>query len=290
MNERSPSPRPPPPRTGEGERASVKRGVRGAYDVAAPRYERFIAPTFVPIGRRILALARPNTDDLHVDLATGTGLVPALCDDRRMMTCIPPWRVALDFSASMLRAARQNARSTRLVQGDLDHLPFRDASVDLLTLSLALHHLPTPRHAIPELRRVLRPRGRLAVAAWGDELSPPWQAFDRWFERVGLGEVRSARSSDLPINTVESLRAALLEVGGFGSVEVTRERPPIVFPSLAEFWAWRVSFPATYQALMAVDLASHDRLRDDCLAELASAIGDGEVRADQAVLFALARP
>src|SRR5918999_1259207 len=181
--------RPPKARRGRMSEAaaSIKRNIRDAYNVAAPRYEQFIMPTFAPIGRRILALARPNTDDLHVDLATGTGLVPALADDRRMMTCIPPWRVALDFSRSMLRAARQAARSTRLVQGDLDHLPFRDASVDLLTLSLALHHLPTPRYALPELRRVLRPRGRLVLAAWADELSPLWQAFDRWFKRAGLG-------------------------------------------------------------------------------------------------------
>ena len=273
-----------------GFASSVKRGVQADYNVAARRYERFIMPTFVPIGRRILALARPNTDDLHVDLATGTGLVPALADDRRTMTCIPPWRVAMDFSNSMLRAARQNARSTRLVQGDLDHLPFKDGSIDLVTLSLALHHLPTPRHALPELRRVLRPRGRLVLAAWSDELSPLWLAFDRWFERAGLGTARSGRSKDLTINTVETLRSALLEVGGFGRAEVTRECPPIVFPSLAEFWEWRISFPATYQAWIAADPASHARLRDDCLSELAPLAGDGEVRADQAALFAVARP
>jgi SAM-dependent methyltransferase len=246
-------------------------------------------PTFLPIGRRVLALARPNTDDLHVDLATGTGLIPALADARRMMTCIPPWRVAMDFSASMLRAARQAARSTRLVQGDLDRLPFRDASIDLLTLSLALHHLPTPRDALPELRRVLHPRGRLVLAAWGDELSPLWQAFDRWFERAGLGEVRSARERDLPIDTPDRLRSALLAVGGFRTAEVTREHPPLAFRSLDDFWEWRVSFPATYQALSAIEPADHERLRDDCLAAL-SPLVRGEIRADQAVLFAVARP
>src|SRR5688572_28139513 len=269
--------------------SSIKRGVRDAYNVAAPRYEQFIMPTFVPIGRRILDLARPNTDDLHVDLATGTGLVPALADDRRMMTCIPPWRVAMDFSASMLRAARQNARSTRLVQGDLEHLPFRDATVDLLTLSLALHHLPTPRHALPELRRVLRPRGRLVLAAWGNELSPLWQAFDRWFEWAGLGTVRSGRQPDLPIDTVDTLRAALMDVGCFTTAEVVQDRPSIVFPSLADFWEWRISFPATYQALSAVEPARRERLRDECLLALAPLARDGEVRADQAVLFAVAR-
>ena len=101
------SPSPARGRRGRGWRGAesdaAKREVRGAYDLAASRYERYIMPTFVPIGRRILWYARPNTDDLHVDLATGTGLVPALADDRRMMTCIPPWRVAMDFSASMLQ-------------------------------------------------------------------------------------------------------------------------------------------------------------------------------------------
>ena len=266
-----------------------KAEVRGAYDFAAPRYDRHIRPTFVPIGRRVLALARPNTDDIHVDLATGTGLVPALADERRMMTCIPPWRVALDFSPSMLRAARENARSTRLVQGDLDRLPFRDGSIDLVTLALALHHLPTPRHALPELRRVLRASGRLVLAAWADELSPLWLAFDDWFRAAGLGEPRPLRERDLPIDTPDRLGAALQEVGSFQRVEVTRETPPLRFPSLEAFWEWRISFPATYQSICSVEPAERDRLRSACLDALRPFRAD-EVCADQAVLFAVARP
>jgi SAM-dependent methyltransferase len=268
---------------------TAKSELRGAYDFAAPRYQQLIMPSFVPIGRRVLSLARPNTDDLHVDLATGTGLVPALADERRMMTCIPPWRAAMDFSTSMLRAARQNAKSTRLVQGDLDRLPFRDASIDLLTLSLALHHLPTPRYALPELRRVLRPRGRLVLAAWGDDPSPLWLAFDEWFAQAGLGESRPANERDLPIDTADRLRVALREVGGFRRVEVTRERPPIVFSTLEEFWEWRISFPATYQAVCSVEHSEQTRLREDCLAVLRP-IAEREIRADHAVLFAVARP
>jgi len=264
--------------------------MRGAYDLAAPRYEQFITPTFVPIARRIVALARPNTDDLHVDLATGTGLVPAMTDDRRNVSCIIPWRVALDLSANMLRAARLASPPTRLVQGDLERLPFRTGSADLVTLSLALHHLPTPRRALAELRRIVSPGGRLVLAAWGDELSPLWQAFDRWFEGAGLGAARAISVQDLQIDSPERLRAALLEVGGFGSAEVTRELPPIVFPSLTEFWEWRISFPAPNQAFSAMDPTERARLRDHCLAHLHELAGDGEIRADQAVLFAIARP
>jgi ubiquinone/menaquinone biosynthesis C-methylase UbiE len=268
---------------------TIKAGVRGAYDLAAPRYQQLIMPTFVPIARRILALARPNTDDLHLDLAIGAGLVPAVADDRRWLTCIPPWRVGMDLSRSMLGAARNASPPTRLVQGDLDHLPFRDESIDLVTLSLALHHLPTPRHALKEIRRIVRPRGRVVLAAWADELSPLWQAFDRWFERAGLGPVRSGRPKELEINTVDGLRSALLDVAGFGTAEVTHELPEIRFPSLEAVWEWRISFPATYESLMAVAPADRECLRAACLSALRPLVR-GEIRAGQAVLFALARP
>lgn len=270
--------------------ARFKRGMRGAYDDAATRYAQYIAPSFTPIARRLVALARPQTDELHLDLATGTGLVPALIDGRRMATCIIPWRAALDLSLEMLRAARQVAPSTRVAQADLEYLPIRSETADLLTLCLALHHLPSPARALVELRRVLRPRGRLVLAAWGDELSSLWRAFDAWFERAGLGESRSVQQSDLPLDTPERLRAALLDVAGFGSAEVFRERPPLRFPSLADFWEWRISFPATRRALSALAPAEQVRLRADALAALAELAGPGEVVADQAVLFAVAHP
>lgn len=273
--------------------ARVKRGMRGAYDLAAPRYERFIAPSFVPIARRVVSLARPNTDDIHVDLATGTGLVPAMTDDRRTVGCIAPWRVAMDMSANMLRAARLASPPTRLIQGDLDHLPFKTGSIDMVTLALALHHLPTPRRALAELRRVVSPNGRLVLAAWGESLSPLWQAFDRWFEGASLGAARATPKNDLPIDTPGLLAAALKEIGGFGSAEVIRETPSIVFRSLDEFWEWRVSFPAPNQTFSAMDPVTLARHRAECLAALtpvAAEYPDGEIRADQAVLFAVARP
>jgi SAM-dependent methyltransferase len=264
--------------------------MRDPYYLAARLYVQFIAPTFAPIARRVVELARPNTDDLHVDLATGTGLVPATADRRRTATCIWPWRAALDQSSEMLRAAKLAAPTTRLVQGDLDHLPFRDGSLDLVTLALALHHLPTARKALTELWRVLRPNGRLILAAWGEEPSPLWQAFEAWFERTGHGEDQTAARPDPPIDTVEQLESALRDVGGFGSAEVTSERSPLRFRTLADFWQWRISFPAPHRALSALSAAERARLREECLESLRPLVGGGEVRADQTVLFAVARP
>jgi SAM-dependent methyltransferase len=268
--------------------ARVKRGMRRAYDHAADRYAQFIAPTFRPVALRVLALARPNTDDLHIDLATGSGLLPATADERRVVNCIYPWRAALDQSAEMLQQARRNSPSTRLIQGDLERLPIRTDVADLLTLTFALHHLPAPRRALAEFRRVLKPRGRLVLAAWGDELSPLWHAFDAWFEAAGLGESRRPQQGGQPLNTVESLRGGLAEAG-FGQIEISQEHPPISFPSLAEFWEWRVSFPATHRVIGALSPTERARLQAECLAALQPLVGAGGVPADQSVLFAHAR-
>src|SRR5206468_1759478 len=155
----------------------------------------------------------------------------------------------------------------------------RTNAADLLTLIFALHHLPAPRRALAEFRRVLRPKGRLVVAAWGNEMSPLWRAFDQWYEAVGLGEARGVQQTEQPLNTIVTFREALHEAG-FEQVAVIEERPPIRFTSLAGFWEWRVSFPAPNRVIRALAADERARLQAACLAALAPLVGDGEIDAD----------
>ena len=50
------------------------------------------------------------------------------------------------------------------VQGDATALPFLDDSFDVVVSRLALHHLEQPEPAVAEMRRCLKPGGRLAIA------------------------------------------------------------------------------------------------------------------------------
>ena len=74
--------------------------------------------------------------------------------------------VALDASEAMVRLARERlGEGARVVRHDLaEPLPFADGSFDLVVSSLTLHYLADWRPALREMRRALRPGGRLVAS------------------------------------------------------------------------------------------------------------------------------
>ena len=94
-----------------------------------------------------------------LDVAAGTGHVARrLAPDVRTV-------VALDATRAMLEQGREHAPPNVLfVQGDAAGLPFLDDSFDVVVTRFAIHHFDDPRVQLAEMRRVLRPGGRLAVA------------------------------------------------------------------------------------------------------------------------------
>ena len=100
-------------------------------------------------------LAQPGTRAL--DAACGTGRHAAYLRD---LGCTV---TGVDQSPEMLTAARGKVPEARFDQGDIEQLPFADASFDLVVISLALTHLADPTPALHELARVLRPGGSLVI-------------------------------------------------------------------------------------------------------------------------------
>ena len=62
--------------------------------------------------------------------------------------------------------------------GDAEHLPFAAESFDLVTCSHSFHHYPHQQEAILEMRRVLRPGGRLMIADGFRDNAVGWFVFD----------------------------------------------------------------------------------------------------------------
>jgi demethylmenaquinone methyltransferase/2-methoxy-6-polyprenyl-1,4-benzoquinol methylase len=94
-----------------------------------------------------------------LDVATGTGLVLKAALELGL-----PARdlVGLDPSRGMLEENRKQ-RPVGLVQGRGERLPFADGSFDFIVMGYALRHVEDLHTFFAELRRVLKPHGRLLI-------------------------------------------------------------------------------------------------------------------------------
>jgi ubiquinone/menaquinone biosynthesis C-methylase UbiE len=125
----------------------------------------------------LLANADCRPTDAALDVATGTGFT-ALAFAPQVGSV-----VGLDVSPGMLAQARQRAQAqglanVRFQEGEAEHLPFPDASFDLVTCRIAPHHFLSVPRFLSESARVLKPDGRflLADTCVPDDVSE----VDRW--------------------------------------------------------------------------------------------------------------
>lgn len=97
--------------------------------------------------------------DVLLDVAAGTGHVA-----RRLAGKVRTV-VAVDATRAMLEQGRRQAPDNVLfVHGDAAALPFLHDSFDAIVTRFAVHHFEDPAVQLAEMRRVLKPGGRLAVA------------------------------------------------------------------------------------------------------------------------------
>src|SRR5262245_33437763 len=140
-----------------------RRYVRALFATIADRYD-FIT-VFLSYGqdrrwkRKLVAMAAPGAGVRALDLATGTGDIAFACAARGAQV------VGLDITARMIELARakQPVRSAAItwIVGDMLALPFPSASFDLVTTGYGLRNVPDLPAAIGEIRRVLKPGGRM---------------------------------------------------------------------------------------------------------------------------------
>ena len=100
-----------------------------------------------------------TADDLVLDVAAGTGHVA-----RRLAPQVRTV-VAVDATRAMLTQGHKHAPPNVLfVHADAAALPFLDDSFDVVVTRFAIHHFDDPAVQLAEMRRVVKPAGRLAVA------------------------------------------------------------------------------------------------------------------------------
>jgi demethylmenaquinone methyltransferase/2-methoxy-6-polyprenyl-1,4-benzoquinol methylase len=139
-----------------------RRYVRGLFATIADRYD--LITRLLSYGqdrrwkRRLVAMAAPASGLRALDLATGTG------DIAFALTAAGADVVGLDVTPRMIELARAKAGgrlSPRFLVGDMLALPFPAHTFDLVTTGYGLRNVPDLALAIDEIRRVLKPGGRV---------------------------------------------------------------------------------------------------------------------------------
>jgi ubiquinone/menaquinone biosynthesis C-methylase UbiE len=135
---------------------------------------------------RVLDLAELESGETVLDVGSGTGALAIRAKTRVGQTGLV---CGIDASPEMVAAAERKAKKARadvaFRRAIVEELPFRDASFDAALSTLMLHHLPRPARAAcaGELRRVVRPGGRVVVVDFGAPASR--RLLDSFFHRHG---------------------------------------------------------------------------------------------------------
>ena len=134
--------------------------VRTMFDRIAPVYDamnRAMTAGLDRRWRRETARAAVSPGDRVLDTCCGTGDLAIAClAEGGEVT-------GLDFSERMLERARAKSNQVEWMQGDALALPFEDGSFDAATVGFGVRNLEDLDRGLAELRRVLRPGGRLAI-------------------------------------------------------------------------------------------------------------------------------
>lgn len=160
-----------------------------------------------------------------------------------------------DASRALLAIARERLPLAQFVHGDLEQLPFADGHFDAALAANSVIFAEDIRQAIRELRRVVKPGGRVAVTSWGRP------------EQVEMRDVFAAVAGAMPQPppgggpfawSADGTLANLLTGAGFRVIDEGGSQCDFHYPDFAAFWRAQSSAGNYQPALQAV---GQDRLR-----------------------------
>jgi SAM-dependent methyltransferase len=222
----------------------------------AEYFDRLFGPVLSsPWAARLVHTAGLNPGDRVLDVACGSGAVAAAARER-----VGPEGVVtgLDRNPDMLAVARRKQPGLDWAEGRAEDLPFDDEAFDAVLCQFGLMFFEDRAQALVEMRRVLRPGGRVAVAVWDRlERTPGYTALIDVLERhLGVETAKPIRDA-FGLGDPD-LIGSLLEQAGFTSVQARSVDARAKFPSLQDWvdaelkgWVGADIDDITYTELMA---------------------------------------
>jgi enediyne biosynthesis protein CalE5 len=274
------------------EQKQQQKQMWGAASDAWERHDPFFDRQTRALTEWMLREARLAPGMRVLDLACGTGY-PALPAAQQVG---PDGSVvATDLAPQMVDVATRRARAlgidnVEIREMDLEDIQFADETFDAATCRFGLMFCPDPNRGAAEIRRVLRPGGRVVLTVWGDPAQNPFlTTIGRVLaEELGLpppdptapGLFRLAPPGELE---------SVLRAAGFAEIRTEPLPMSFDFESAEEYWAIQTELAAPLRAAVA-RLAAPEvaRLRDKVIASVTRFADAGRIRIGAMPLGAVA--
>jgi SAM-dependent methyltransferase len=151
---------------------------RYGWDLASDDYEPAWAAQLAGVQAGLLAAAALAPGERVLDVACGSGQVTLQAAEAVGAQAVV---LGTDLSQRMVDSARQRAAQRSIpnvafARMGAERLALPDAEFDVVLCSLGLMYVPDPARAVREMRRVLRPGGRLVLSVWGQRSRCGWAA------------------------------------------------------------------------------------------------------------------
>jgi ubiquinone/menaquinone biosynthesis C-methylase UbiE len=205
----------------------------------------------------IIELARTVPTPTVLDMGCGAGHVTV---------GVAPWStkvVACDLTAAMLDqvwmlAGERGVTNIETKQADASHLPFDDASFDIVVSRLSAHHWTDLPAAMAECRRLLKPSGHFIM---GDVVAPENPAFDTFLQTIEYLRDRS----HVRDYSISQWRAMFEQIGMEARIVGTWP-----LPLNFESWVTRMATPTPQVEILrhllrtaAAEISEHFVIQDD---------------------------
>ena len=267
--------------------AKVRQLICQGWEEVACEYAKDRLGIFGRCAERLLDLLDLPVGSSLLDVGTGMGAVVLQAATRVGAT---GQVVGTDIAGAMVSLAsqaadKQGATNVTFCCMDAEQLGFAEASFDALTCAFSLFQFPDMSRALTEMRRVLKPRGRLGLSNWGPGYFSPIASLQRdLFREFGLRALLTN-----PIAFKPAALQALLQEAGFNTIELIEETEDIWFESPEQVWAFDLDmgpFPVMLRQQLSAEQREELRRRFlDLLKDLMTTKG---IKSTFHVLYALA--
>src|SRR5690242_8754503 len=148
----------------------VKKQQKKVWNQFSPGWKKWDVLTMDfcrPASDEMISMLRLRRTDLVLDIAGGTGepglTIASKVADGKV--------IAVDQAEGMLAVAREKAEKQHIGNYEtqiagVSELPFPDNTFDAVSCRFGLMFFPDMQAAVQEMRRVLKPGGRIAIAVW----------------------------------------------------------------------------------------------------------------------------